>query len=202
MTALDYVLPVWDATRIERRVVNAPLATTYDAVISSDFLDAVRRSRIVRTLFAMRSAGERLIARIRRRPFTEPPAPPHLMLRDIPSQGEWVRLGEDRPNEFVFGVVGKFWNGETAWLETDRKRFIFLEEPGLARIGCHMMLTPVDDTHTLVEYEARTRTTDPKSRESFLKYWTVVSPFVGVVMRSTLKVIEQNAVAARGPKVA
>lgn len=202
MNSLDYVLPVWDATRVERRIVDAPLATAYEAVMTSDFLDAARNSRFVRALFAMRTAGERLVAWVRRRPFAEPPAPATLTLKAMPSQGEWVKLEEDRPREFVFGVVGRFWNGETAWIETDRKRFIWLDEPGLARIGCHMMLTPTADGRTLVEYEARTRTTDPKSRESFLRYWGLVSPFVGVVMRSTLRVIEQNALAMRVPRAA
>jgi hypothetical protein len=195
MTSLDYVLPVWDATRVERRVIAAPLVTTYEAVMTTDFLDAVRTNRFVRALFAMRSAAERLVAWIHRRPFSEPPAPVRLTLRDMPSQGEWVRLDEDRPREFVFGVVGRFWAGETAWLETDRKRFMYLEQPGLARIGCHVMLSALGDSLTLVEYEARTRTSDPASREQFLRYWMLVSPFVGIVMRSTLRVMERNALA-------
>ncbi len=193
MTSLDYVLPVWDATRVERRIVDAPLATAYEAVITSDFLDASRKSRVVQALFAMRSLGERFLAWVQRRPFAEPAVPARLRLKDIPSQGEWVRLDEDRPREFVFGVIGRFWAGKTAWIETDRKRFMYFEQPGLARIGCHLMLTPIDASHTLVEYEARTRTSDPASRESFLRYWSLVSPFVGIVMRSTLRVIEENA---------
>lgn len=200
MTSLDYVLPVWDAARVERHVINAPIATAYEAVLTSDFLEAVKGSRVVRALFAMREAAERVVAFVRRRPFVQPPAPPRLTLKDIPLHGEWVRLEEDRPREFVFGVVGKFWSGETIWIETDRKRFMMIEQPGYARIGCHLMLTPLDDSHTLVEYEARTRTTDDASREPFLRYWRVVSPFVGIVMRSTLRVIERTAMTLRMPR--
>ena len=195
MTSLDYVLPVWDATRVERRIISAPLVATYEAVMTSDFLDVVRRSRVVGALFAIRSTGKRFKAWVLRRQFAEPVAPERLRLRDIPSEGEWVRLEEDRPREFVFGVVGRFWAGETSWIETDRKRFMYFDKPGLARIGCHMLLTPIDTSHTLVEYEARTRTSDPASRESFLRYWGFASPFVGIVMRSTLRLIEQNALA-------
>lgn len=195
MTSLDYVLPVWDATRIERRIIDAPLITAYEAVMTSDFLDAIRRSRVVRALFAIRSAGERFKAWVLRRQFVQPSEPAHLRLRDIPSHGDWVRLDEDRPREFVFGVVGRFWAGETSWIETDRKRFMHFDQPGNARIGCHLMLTPIDASHTMVEYEARTRTSDPASRESFLRYWGFASPFVGIVMRSTLRVINENALA-------
>jgi hypothetical protein len=199
MTSLDYVLPVWDATRVERRLINAPIATAYEAVLTSDFLEAVKSSWVVRALFATRSAVERVVAFVRRRPFVQPPAPPTLTLKDIPARGEWVRLNEDRPREFVFGVVGKFWSGETMWIETDRTRFMTIDQPGFARIGCHLMLTAVDASHTLVEYEARTRTTDDASREPFLRYWRIVSPFVGIVMRSTLRVIDRTAMAMRMP---
>ena len=199
MHTLDHVLPVWDATRIERRVISAPIATTYDAMLTSDLRDAAVESWLVRALFALRSGFERAVAFVRRREFHDPSAPDQLMLDHIPSQGNWVRLGEEPGREFVFGAAGRFWNGETEGLPTDRKRFIWLEGRGLARIGCHMLLTPLDDTHTLVEYEARTRTTDPETREAFLKYWLVVSPFVGVVMRAMLRVIEHKAEALRPP---
>ena len=199
MNTLDHVLPVWDAKRIERRIVSAPITTTYDAMLTSDFRDAASESRLVGALFAIRTGVERVLAFVRRRPFREPPTPDQLTLDRIPAQGQWVRLGEEPGREFVFGAAGRFWNGETEWLPTDRKRFIWLEGRGLARIGCHMLLTPLDDTHTLVEYEARTRTTDPETREAFLKYWLIVSPFVGIVMRAMLRVIERKAEALRGP---
>jgi hypothetical protein len=46
---------------------------------------------------------------------------------------------------------------------------------------------------TLVSYEARTAATDPASRRAFLRYWRVVSPGVGVVMRSLLRVVAREA---------
>lgn len=190
---LDHLVPVWDAQRVERRVISVPLVTAYDAALETDFLDAVRQSRIVRALFAMRSAWERTVAFIQRRPFNEPPAPAALRLADLPTSGEWVRLDAERPSEFAFGVTGRFWAGETKWLETDRTRFRHLETPGLARIGCHLQFRAITDDRTEVEYMTRTRTTDPASRESFLKYWMVVSPFVGFVMRATLRAIERDA---------
>jgi hypothetical protein len=199
VTLLDHLLPVWDAQRIERRVIPVPMSVAYDAALQTDFLDAVRHSRIVRALFAMRSAFERAIAFVRRRAFSEPPTPAALRLADLPAEGEWVRLDAERPSEFAFGVTGRFWDGETRWLKTDRTSFRMLETPGLARLGCHLMFRQVTPESTEVEYLARTRTTDEKSRESFLNYWMVVSPFVGFIMRTTLRAIEQNAMKQRTP---
>ena len=58
MHTLDHVLPVWDATRIERRVISAPIATTYDAMLTSDLRDAAVESWLVRALFALRFVPE------------------------------------------------------------------------------------------------------------------------------------------------
>jgi hypothetical protein len=46
---------------------------------------------------------------------------------------------------------------------------------------------------TLLSYEARTQATDEAARRAFLRYWSLVSPGVGVVMRSALAVIAQEA---------
>jgi hypothetical protein len=35
--------------------------------------------------------------------------------------------------------------------------------------------------------------TDPASRTKFARYWTVVSPFVGVIMRATLHTVKADA---------
>jgi hypothetical protein len=98
-----------------------------------------------------------------------------------------VRLGNSRPFEFAFGAIGKFWDGETRWIDTDAEVFKSFRLPGYARIGCNFVLRPLADGATELTYEARTRATDEKSRRSFLRYWWVVSSFVGVIMRATLK---------------
>jgi hypothetical protein len=114
-------------------------------------------------------------------------------LVDLPTSGEWIRLNESRPDEFVFGVAGRFWSGETSWLAMNREAFRTFETPGYARIGCHLQFTALGPNQTQVEYVARTRTSDPRSREQFLLYWMFVSPFVGLIMRMTLRAIERTA---------
>jgi hypothetical protein len=192
------LLPVWDATRVERRVIEAPQTDVYDAVLDADFLDAVRRNPAVRTLFAVRAAAEWLVTTLRLRRYASPPQPAALRLRDIALRGEWVSLGKDWPNEVAFGAIGRFWAGETTWLATDAGSFGGFDRPGFAKIGCSIHLRALAGGRTLVSYEARTRATDAQSRRAFMRYWRVVAPFVGVVMRAFLRTVDQ---AVTQPKV-
>jgi hypothetical protein len=188
---LDDVMPEWDATRIEHRVVAGPRAEVYPAALALDFLEVPRAVPVVAVLFGVRSAGERLVTAVRRRPRAAAAVPATMRLSDLPERGEWARFGDAPPNEIVFGAVGRFWAGETTWLPTDAESFAAFAEPGYARIGCNLSFRDYG-SRTLVSYEARTRATDAASRAAFGRYWRVVDPFVGVVMRGTLRLLERT----------
>jgi hypothetical protein len=193
---LDEVMPRFDATRIEHRVIDAPAGAVYDAMLRADLVDAVRRNHVVSGLFAARAAAERVVSAVR---GAEPPAAGEassLRLADLPREGEWIRLREERPREFVFGVIGRFWAGETRWERTDAESFQAFDAPGLAKIAAGISLRPYGSGRTLASYEARTRATDEEARRAFLRYWTVVSPGVGMVMRSALAVVDAEALQA------
>jgi hypothetical protein len=108
---LDSLIPEFDATRMEHRVIDGRPADVYEVAIHVDFLEAMRRSLIVRGLFALRAAAERAAATVRRSQVASPPEPAAMRLAEMPEHGDWVRLGEDPPNEFAFGVIGRFWGG-------------------------------------------------------------------------------------------
>ena len=63
-------------------------------------------------------------------------------------------------------------------------------EPGFGKIACNFSLRPYGDDRTLVTYECRTLATDEAARRGFMRYWRPLAPFIGVVMRSQLRVIE------------
>lgn len=190
---LDSLMPEFDATRIEHRVIDAHPADVYEVAIHVDFLDAMRRSPIVRGLFALRAAAERVAATVRRSQMVSPPEPAALRLVEMPEHGDWVRLGADPPNEFAFGVIGRFWAGATAFEQIYSSAFRSFDRPGYAKIAASLSLRPYGDQRTLLSYEARTQATDETARRAFLRYWTFVSPGVGVVMRSLLALIAQEA---------
>jgi hypothetical protein len=113
-------------------------------------------------------------------------------------RGEWVRLGEDPPHEVAFGAIGRFWAGETAWETINAEGFETFQLPGYARIGCNFSLRPYGAAQTLVSYECRTQATDDVARRGFLRYWRPLSPLIGVVLRSQLHVVADEA-ARSGP---
>ena len=193
---LDRMMSAYDASRIEHRVIDGFSETVYTAAVNADFMDTLRRSPLARLLFGFRAGAER-IAGVARRGASGPPAvpvpPETLRLVDLTDRGDWVKLGEDRPNEVVFGAIGRFWAGETTWERIDASRFSAFGEPGYAKIACNFSFRPYGERRTLVSYEARTQATDGGARTGFLRYWRIVNPFVGVVMRSMLAVVARNA---------
>jgi hypothetical protein len=187
---IERLLPRPDAVRAEHLLVDGEPGAVYAAVRQADFMRAWRESRAVRFLFAARTLGERAVSAAagRDRP-PEPPPPETMRLADLPAYGEWVVLGEDPPHEIAFGAIGRFWLGETVWEPIDAARFASFDRPGVARIACDFSLRPYGSGRTLVSYECRTQATDPDSRRAFLRYWRPLSPFIGVVLRSQLRVV-------------
>jgi hypothetical protein len=196
---LDDVLPRFDVTRLEHRVIDGDRETVYGGLMQADFLSAWRDSTAVRALFALRSAAER-VAQLGRERQAPPPPPQTLRTSDITSHGEWVSLAEEPPREFVFGAIGRFWSGETKWETIEAAEFTTFDQPGFAKIAGSFSLRHYGGGRTLLTYEARTSATDPASRRAFMRYWWVVSPFVGVVMRSMLAVVEREANTVGGVK--
>jgi hypothetical protein len=186
---IDDVMAVYDARRVERRLVPGDIDAVYAAALRADLLDTWRHSALLRFLFWARGLGERAVAFARRRPHVEPPPPASLRLEDLPSHGEWVRLGGEPPHEFVFGVAGRFWAGETVWDEIDAADFAGYDRPQRARIAACFRFTAQPGGQTLVEYECRTQATDAPSRRAFLRYWRALSPFIGIVLRAQLRAI-------------
>lgn len=191
-TLLDRLLPTWDATRIERRVIEGPVDVVYSEAIHVDFLDAVRHHRLVKALFALRAGAERVVSALRFRKHESPPPPTALRLIDLPRTGSWVHLGENPPGEIVFGAIGRFWSGETRWAPIDAQQFPAFDMPGFARIGCNLVVRGLSPGRTQITYEARTASTSAEARRAFRRYWFAVSPFVGIVMRATLAEIAHN----------
>jgi hypothetical protein len=120
---IDRLMPSYNAARAEHRIVPGDVATVYAATRRADFLRAWRESAAVRLLFAARGVGERAVSLIAGREHREPSPPESMRLADMPTHGDWVLLGEDLPHEIAFGVVGRFWAGETVWAQIDAADF-------------------------------------------------------------------------------
>jgi hypothetical protein len=191
---LDELMPAFDATRIEHRVIGGPPERVYDAALHADFMQAFSESRAARALVTARTTAERIVSTLRSgaQPPLEEPADA-MTLAGLGTHGEYVLLGADPPHEIAFGMIGRFWGGETRWEEIEASEFRTFSRPGLARIACNLSLRPYGDARTLVSYESRTEATDATARRAFLRYWRVVAPLAGVVLRAQLAVVARDA---------
>jgi hypothetical protein len=189
---LDWLLPEFDASLAEHRVIDADPASVYRAVATVDVVEIPQAYPAVRALFAARGAAERLINALlgRPTPALEPDGP--MRLADLPVHGEWVKFSDDPPWELSFGVIGRFWGGETAWETIDAADFVEFARPGFAKLACSVSLRPYGSMRTLVSYEARTQALDADSRAHFLRYWRVVRPGVAIVMRAFLSAVAKE----------
>ena len=189
---LDWLLPEFDATIVEHRVVEGDPESIYRAVATLDMVEIPNAYPAVRALFAARDVAERIVGALLGRPMpTEEPDGP-MRLGELPDQGEWVKLAEEEPHEIAFGVIGRFWGGETVWRTIDAHEFVAFDEPGFAKIACSVSLRPYGTARTLVSYEARTQALDSDSRAHFLRYWRVVRPGVAIVMRAFLHAVAKE----------
>jgi hypothetical protein len=189
---LDWLLPEFDATIVEHRIVEGDPESVYRAVAGVDMVEIPIAYPAVRALFAARGAAERLVRALLGRPTpTEEPAGP-MRLGDMPEIGEWVKLADEPPRELAVGVIGRFWAGETVWRTIDAHEFVAFDQPGFAKIACSVSLRPYGTARTLVSYEARTQALDADSRAHFLRYWRVVRPGVAIVMRAFLHAVAEE----------
>lgn len=195
---IDEYLPDYDFTRIEHLVIRAPTAVVYETVRDLDLL--LVHSPITDLAMFVRGLPDK-IGRMRRR--NEPPAPPLPTLklaamfdREGFEHSEalegWVGLAEERGREIAFGAVGKPWLAEIEWKTVQPFEFAGFDEPGWAKIAASVSVREYGSRRSIVTYEARTAMTDDDSRERFGRYWTVVSPFVGTIMRAVLRTVDER----------
>ena len=196
--AIDRHLPTYDETVRRHVVIDADPTTVYEAVWAADLLDT---GPVVKGLSYLRILPEMVARAVRGGPATEPPEMETLTLEDIVDT-EWFLLEDREGEEIVFGAVGRFWQPVIEWREIDPEDFADFDEPGWGKLAASISLRPYGEGRTLATYEARTLTTDAESQRKFRRYWTVIGPFAGYVMKQALRRIETDAeMVARVPEV-
>ena len=183
-SVIDRELEAFDVVIVESIVVDADVTTTYEAARALDFLRV--RTPLLDAAFWVRGLPERL----GRKPV-KPPA--RLVLADGDPLPGWLVLGERRGTELAFGAVGKFWQGKIEWRDVPRDDFRDFAEAGFGKIACALRVRGCGNGRTLLTYECRTATTSADARERFGRYWWLIRPFVGYIMRATLRTIQRDA---------
>ena len=197
---LDAYLPEFDETRIEHLVIDGPTDAVYEATRNVDFL--MVHSPLMDMAMFVRSLPNK-VGKITRRDQPPTPTPPSLklaaMFEDVDPDPDaalegWIGLAEERGREIVFGAVGKPWMADIEWKTVPVEDFAGFDEPGWAKIAASLSIREYGTARSLVTYEARTAMTDQESRDRFHRYWMVVSPFVGTIMRALLRTVAESTV--------
>jgi hypothetical protein len=194
---IDRALARFDFTRVEHEVVEADPEATYAAVRRLDFMKV--HSPLMDAAMWVRGVPDKVSRATGR--GTEPPRELPSLTFDGMLVGEgalpgWMSLGEDQPREIAFGAIGKFWQLDITWLDPvpeTLEAFTAFDDPDWGKIAANFSVRPYGEGRSLLSYEARTAMTDEASRTKFARYWTVVSPFVGVIMRATLHTVKADA---------
>ncbi|MFD0367956.1 hypothetical protein [Streptomyces sp. NPDC059071] len=193
---LDAALPEFRFSRLECAVIVAEPDVVYRAARELDMLS------IHSPLFDAVMWARGMPDRVRRRPVPTPPSMRVSDLFDIAAAGDredlaqpWVALGERAGREIVFGAVGKVWKPTIEWRRVDPGDYPGFAEPGWAKMAAAFVIHPYGARRSLLTYEARTACTDPVSTTRFGRYWTLVSPGVGIVLRGALRAIGAAAEA-------
>ena len=114
----------------------------------------------------------------------------------------WLSLGKVAEREIALGAVGRFWQPDIQWYDVTGmtpEAFAAFTEPGWGRIAAKFTVLPYTSSRTPVSYEVRTATADPDSARRFARYWTVIRPFVGHIMRAALTAVRADAQQRSGP---
>ncbi len=195
---IDRYLPKYDVTLVVHQVVDADVATTWQALCDLDLAEV--HTPLLDAAFFVRDLPSRWAEFRGREPKDKPPLPELKLGGDAPSLEGWLGLGRTPQREIAFAAVGKFWQSDITWYDVEQmtpEEFAAFNEPGWGRIAADFTLLPYGATRTLVSYEARTATNDPGSAAKLKRYWSLVQPFVGHIMRAALRSVKQDAETAR-----
>lgn len=184
---IEGAMPTFDAAIATHVIVAADAETTYEAARTLDLL-TVRTPLLVASMW-IRALPTRLLGR------AAPPLP-RLVVANGGLPG-WLLLGERQGQEIAFGAVGKFWQPVIEWRDVQPSEFRAFNEPGWGKIAANFFVIPYGEGSSLLRYECRTVTTDPVSRRRFMRYWWLIRPFVGHIMRATVSKIKANAEGSR-----
>jgi hypothetical protein len=195
---IDRLLPNFDTTKIKRIKVAAEPHEVYAAILQLDFTALAVRSRVLCAFICLRELPQRvrrLPNRIYRwfrgrKPLTLEAT--SYQLAELNGCGAWVKLAEKPDEEFVFGLIGKFWQLHYGAMPIKAQEFAAFAQPGYAKTACSFVVQPDGAGHSLVTYEVRTATTDATARRWFSCYWRSIAPCVAYLMQRALRAIKDE----------
>lgn len=185
LTLLDDLIPTYDmASRHTIRIAASP-AHVYEAARHAD----LGRLWPVRVLMGLRAIPAFTAVALRRRPrATEEPGG---VERSV-GAATFTLIAEVPGEEFVLGIMGRFWTPTGGVIRASADRFRHRPPPGLAQGLWNFRVEP-GVSGTELSTETRVRCPDAQTRRHFLRYWRVIRPGSALIRGSMLRYIRTLA---------
>ena len=195
---IDDLMPVYDVSHAVATVVDADVATTWDALMEVDLLEVGRKRPAVALLGALRMLPD-VAAQLLH--GNRSPRPDSMRLRDLTTiplgAGGWILLGRREREEIALGLIGRFWRPVIEFANVkSAAEFRSFDEPGFARTIYALSVQALGPRQTLLCGVMRTSTTDGYARRWFRRYWTLgVGSGAHVLVNGLLDVTREIAEA-------
>lgn len=190
---IDTQLPQFEARSFHAVVVDAPPEAAYRAVRALD------PEQVAEALPAMRLMGwfRALPARVSTRYRQDSQAGAQALSADEAGNA-FVPVAEEPGREFVVAMIGKFSSPtELEFRRFDPAEFPGFAEAGFGKVAVSFLVLPYGTSRALLCTETRTASTDPDTARRFQRYWQIIRPFAGYIMRRWLALAKQHAEQAR-----
>ena len=184
---IDTQLPQFQARSFYAVVVDAPPEAAYRAVRDLDPRQVAQAVPAMQLMGWVRALPARISARHRQ------DSAPETLPADQAEQA-FVPVADTPGTEFVVAMIGKFSSPtELEFRRFDPGEFAGFTEPGYGKVAVSFLVVPYGNSRALLCTETRTATTDPHTARRFQRYWQIIHPFAGYIMRRWLALAKQHA---------
>jgi hypothetical protein len=186
---IDRQLPQFQARTFSALVVDASTERTYRAIRALDPDQVGQTVPFMQLMVRLRDLPARL-GRAPRRAIE----PASQALTSEQYRQAFLLIDEEPGTEFIIGMIGKFMSPtQMEFHRFDPPQFAGFGEPGYGKVVISFLVLPYGSGRSLLCTETRTATTDLASARRFRRYWAVVGPFAGYIMRHWLTLAKQHA---------
>ena len=167
---IDQILPKYDQREYHQIEIRGDRKEVYQTVRSIDFSDSL----IVRTLFRLRGlpATSTNLEGLLRVGF--------LLVQEIPHE------------EFVLGLVGKFWILRAQLLKLNAVQYGEFNQKGYAKLAWNFAIQESAPGLVRLSTETRIVCTDDQSKSRFQLYWFLIGRFSGLTRREMLRSVKRK----------
>jgi hypothetical protein len=179
-TALDHFMPRYDVVERHRVRIQAPAAVTFAAAKEMDLF----QHPVIRAIFKARelilgSAPDRQ-------------SRPRGIVDQTKALG-WVVLQEDADREILMGAVTRPWEPNVVFRSIAPDAFAAFSEPGYVKIVWTLRADPARGSFSMFRTETRAVATDDEAGRLFRRYWSFLSPGIGLIRWLSLMPLKREA---------